>query len=124
MQSALETFHLGSLRRKCSGDIKIWIYLWEKDESSALNVTLTPNSTASGIVSQLLSGRGTVRNVEEMGLHEVICGGTLERVLHPSEKVVDTVLRWSLWDVQDRKDNYFVIRKNLLYPRLVQYVRL
>jgi hypothetical protein len=41
MQDALEKFHLGSLRRKCSGDMKIWIYLWEKDEASPINLTVS-----------------------------------------------------------------------------------
>jgi hypothetical protein len=41
MQDALENFHLGSCKRKTSGDMKIWIYIWEKDESSAINVTVS-----------------------------------------------------------------------------------
>lgn len=123
MHLALENFHLGSLRRKCSGDMKLWIYLWDKDETSATNVALTPYSTAQGIVAQILEN-SRVRNIENVGLHEVIANGSLERVLHPSEKVIDTVLRWSLWDIEDRKDNYLILKKNQLYPRLLQYVSL
>lgn len=121
MHLALENFHLGSLRRKCSGDMKIWIYVWTKDETSATNVELTPFSTAAGIVAKILEN-SQVRNAEHVALHEVICGESLERILHPGEKVIDTVLRWSLWNIEDRKDNYLILKKNLLYPRLVQYV--
>ena len=41
MQDALENFHLGSTKRKCSGDMKMWIYIWEKDETTAINITVT-----------------------------------------------------------------------------------
>lgn len=41
MQDALENFHLGSCKRKCSGDMKIWIYVFEKDETSPINVTVS-----------------------------------------------------------------------------------
>lgn len=43
MQDALENFHLGSMKRKCSGDMKIWIYVWEKDETSPINITVSIN---------------------------------------------------------------------------------
>jgi len=41
MQDALEHFHLGNTKRKCSGDMKMWIYIWEKDETTAINITVT-----------------------------------------------------------------------------------
>ena len=57
-----------------------------------------------------------------MSLHEVICQKSLERPLHPSEIVIETVLRWSIWDIDERKDNYLILKKNTLYPALIPYV--
>jgi len=47
MQDALENFHLGATKRKCSGDMKLYIYIWEKDESTAINVTVRALSDCS-----------------------------------------------------------------------------
>lgn len=66
-----------------------------------------------------------IRNVENVTLYEVICNETLERPLHPSEKVIETALRWSIWVNEDeRKSNYLILKKNTLYPSLVHYVSL
>jgi hypothetical protein len=42
--------------------------------------------------------------------------------MHPSEIVIETVLRWSIWDIDERKDNYLILKKNTLYPALIPYV--
>jgi hypothetical protein len=122
MQDALENFHLGSTKRKCSGDMKMWIYIWEKDETSAVNITLTPLSTSNTIVQQLCR-IAKITNTENLALHEVICIRSLERPIHPSEKVIETVLRWSIWDIDERKDNYLILKQNTLYPLLIPYAR-
>jgi len=117
VQFALESFHLGSLRRKCSGDMKLWIYLWEVDEAVARNVTLSPNTTAQSVVEKVLEEIGAVVS-NDLAVHEVVCNRALERPLPPSENVVDTVLRWSMWSFEDRKNNFLIVKKNEIYNML------
>ncbi|CAL8078882.1 unnamed protein product [Orchesella dallaii] len=122
MQDALEIFHSGTSQRKCSGDMKFWIFLLEKDENSSINVTLTPNGTTLSIVQQICA-LNKIPNIENLTLHEVICNDALVRPLHPSEKVIETVLRWSPWDSEEKKTNYLILKKNTLYPSLVHYAK-
>ncbi|ODN03250.1 Arf-GAP with Rho-GAP domain, ANK repeat and PH domain-containing protein 2, partial [Orchesella cincta] len=122
MQDAVEIFHLGSSQRKCSGDMKVWIFLLEKDENSSINVTLTPNGTTHTIVQQICA-LNKIPNIENLTLHEVICNEALVRPLHPSEKVIEAVLRWSIWDSEEKKTNYLILKKNTLYPSLVHYAK-
>lgn len=82
---------------------------------------LTPNSTTHLIVQQICT-MNKLKNVDNLTLHEVICNESLERPLHPTEKVIETVLRWSIWDSEERKTNYLILKKNTLYPSLVHYV--
>ncbi len=85
------------------------------------SIQLTPLSTAHTIVHQLCR-MAQLRNYDNLSLHEVICQKSLERPMHPSEIVIETVLRWSIWDIDERKDNYLILKKNTLYPALIPYV--
>ena len=53
--------------------------------------------------------------LEAMFIHEVVMGGSLERPLHHSERLLDVTLRWGSWDEADRHDNYLLLKHNLFY---------
>ena len=41
IQEGLEKFHLGAVKRKVSGDMRIYVYLHERDENSAISITVS-----------------------------------------------------------------------------------
>lgn len=41
IREAVRKFHRDPSKRKCSGDMKIWIYVWDKDDSSSINITVS-----------------------------------------------------------------------------------
>lgn len=78
-----------------------------------------PHKTAEEVCKELTFK--TTNPIHSLSLEEVICNGHLIRPLHHSEKVLDTVLRWSYWDELDRKENCLVLTKNDLFQQVVQY---
>lgn len=60
----------------------------------------------------------------ELRLEEYTLSGALERPLHHSERVLETVARWGYWDPDDRKDNVLVLRKDQLYKDIIPLVRI
>ncbi|CAG7726258.1 unnamed protein product, partial [Allacma fusca] len=122
IQDGLEKFHLDSVRRKPSGDMRIFVYLHERDENTAISVILTPTATAQSIVEHIISNH-CKRSGDNLSLHEVILGKHLERPLFPSERVVETVLRWSIWEEDEKRTNYLILKKNTLYPALLPFTK-
>lgn len=51
-------------------------------------------------------------------LEEVICDGSMRRIVHINEFVLDVVLRWGYWDENDRKDNYLLVKENKILHEL------
>lgn len=49
--------------------------------------------------------------------------GALERPLHHSERVLETVARWGYWDPEDRKDNVLILKKDQLYKDIAPLVK-
>ena len=46
-------------------------------------------------------------------------GGSLERPLHHSERLLDVTLRWGSWHEEDRHDNYLLLKHNIVYSEAV-----
>lgn len=103
---------------KKSGDLKVWIHVdldvvgdGAGDENLQVSVTLTPTKTVHDVLKE-------VRNKiscepYQCTLYEVILEERLERPLHYTERLLDTVLRWTYWAADaDRKSNCLVIKTN------------
>ena len=52
-------------------------------------------------------------------LHEAILGGALQRPIHYSELVLDVTLKWGNWGEEDRRDNYLLLKRNILYEEAI-----
>ncbi|XP_063986375.1 arf-GAP with Rho-GAP domain, ANK repeat and PH domain-containing protein 1 [Diachasmimorpha longicaudata] len=118
----LERHHASNngMRSAPSGDLKIWIYLFEK-EGECCNVTIGPQKTASDICKEL-AGKTKIP-AHELSLDESILDGTLQRPLHHAEKVLEVVVRWGYCDPEDRKDNILILKKNSLYRDIVPRIK-
>ncbi|XP_076272951.1 rhoGAP_ARAP and RA_ARAPs domain-containing protein RhoGAP15B isoform X2 [Rhynchophorus ferrugineus] len=93
----------GSVNDKTAGDLRVWIYLFNKDGKS-FNLAIGPTRTAYEVCIELSDKIG--RSVHEIILEEVVLNDRLVRPIHHTEKVLDVVLKWSYWDDCDRKNNY------------------
>lgn len=51
-------------------------------------------------------------------VEEVICNGSMRRIVHIDEVILDVVLRWGYWDEDDRKDNYLLVKENKILHEL------
>ncbi|CAH1958962.1 unnamed protein product [Acanthoscelides obtectus] len=96
----------GKVAKKTAGDLRIWIFLHNKDGKS-FNVSIEPTKTAYEVCKELCCHLKL--GVHETILEEVILNDKLIRPIHHEEKVLDVVLKWSYWEEQDRKDNYLTI---------------
>ena len=101
---------------KQSGDLKVWINVAldggnvAGEENLQVSVTLTPTKTVHDVLKEV---RQKIQcEPYQCSLYEVILDESLERPLHYTERLLDTVLRWTYWADSDRKKNYLVIRKN------------
>ena len=103
-----------------SGDLKIWIYVLTK-EGECVNVTIGPQKTAFDICQEL--AERTNLPPHELCLEEYTLSGALERPLHHTERVLETVARWGYWDPDDRKDNVLILKRDQLYKDIVPLVK-
>ena len=83
---------------KRSGDIRMWIYIESRTSGNPVSLVLHPSLSAA----EALRVAGGEANISEerlntMYVHEVVLGGSLERPLHHSEKLLDVTLRWGRW---------------------------
>ncbi|XP_067012287.2 arf-GAP with Rho-GAP domain, ANK repeat and PH domain-containing protein 1 [Anabrus simplex] len=119
MQEVLERYHASNNtpQNKPSGELHVWVYLESRDSGNCVNITIGPHKSAGEVCTELANK--TKYAAHELGLEEVICGGSLVRMLHYTEKVLETVLRWGYWDDADRKDNALVLKRNNLYREVL-----
>jgi len=101
---------------KRSGDIRMWIYIESRTSGDCVSLILHPSLTAG----EALRRAGDESNIpheklDKMFIHEVVLGGSLERPLHHSEKMLDVTLRWGTWNENDRHDNYLLLKTNQFY---------
>lgn len=54
-------------------------------------------------------------------LHEAILNGALQRPIHHTEAILDIVLKWGSWGEEDRKNNYLLLKRNILYEEAINY---
>ncbi|XP_012521391.2 uncharacterized protein LOC105827804 [Monomorium pharaonis] len=122
MLEILEKHHVSNngLRGAPSGDLKIWIYIISPN-GECVNVTIGPQKTAFDVCREL--AEKTNLPPHELCLEEYTLSGALERPLHHSERVLETVARWGYWDSDDRKDNALILRKDRLYKDIVPLVK-
>ncbi|XP_070517337.1 uncharacterized protein Rhogap15b isoform X2 [Cardiocondyla obscurior] len=122
MLEILEKHHVSNngLRGAPSGDLKIWIYILSPN-GECVNVTIGPQKTAFDVCRELAEKANLPSH--ELCLEEYTLSGMLERPLHHSERVLETVARWGYWESDDRKDNVLVLRKDRLYKDIVPLVK-
>ncbi|XP_063245220.1 uncharacterized protein LOC134546360 [Bacillus rossius redtenbacheri] len=116
MKEVLEHYHTSTTdvhRRKPSGDLKMWVYLESASSSKCFSVTLSPQRQAGDVCRELAAR--SPWPAHQLCLEEVVLGGALVRPLHHSERVLDAVLRWSLWDDADCRDNCLVLTRCTLF---------
>ena len=94
----------------------MWIYIESRTSGGCVSLVLHPSLTAG----EALHRAGDESNIppeklEKMFIHEVVLGGSLERPLHHSEKMLDVTLRWGTWTESDRHDNYLLLKTNQFY---------
>lgn len=107
----------GPVNTKASGDLRIWVYLYNK-EGQTFNIAIGPQKTAYEVLVEL----STKKNLEvhELQLEEHVLNDNLVRPIHHSEKVLDVVLRWGYWDEPDRKDNALILSPVSKYWEYIQ----
>ncbi|XP_077278890.1 rhoGAP_ARAP and RA_ARAPs domain-containing protein RhoGAP15B [Temnothorax americanus] len=122
MLEVLEKHHVSNNgpRGAPSGDLKIWIYILSPN-GECVNVTIGPQKTAFDVCRELAEKASLPSH--ELCLEEYTLSGALERPLHHSERVLETVARWGYWDSDDRKDNALILRKDRLYKDIVPLVK-
>ena len=125
---------------KRSGDIRMWIYIESRTSGNPVSLVLHPSLSAA----EALRVAGGEANISEerlntMYVHEVVLGGSLERPLHHSEKLLDVTLRWGRWVERgktssqfqlilpswpetDRHDNYLLLKTNQFYQEVSPHV--
>ncbi|XP_015607808.1 uncharacterized protein LOC107273795 isoform X2 [Cephus cinctus] len=118
----LERHHVSNNRPRGapSGDLKIWIYIMARD-GECVNVTIGPQKTAFDVCCEL--AKKTKFAPHELCLEESALSGALERPLHHSERILETVARWGYWNTADRKDNALVLQKDRIYKDIVPLVK-
>ncbi|XP_018335487.1 arf-GAP with Rho-GAP domain, ANK repeat and PH domain-containing protein 1 [Agrilus planipennis] len=107
----------GPVNTKSSGDLRVWIYLHNKD-GETFNVAIGPHKTAYDVCLEL-SSKAKIA-VHELILEEFVLNGNLYRPVHYKEKVLDVVLRWGYWCEADRKDNILVLSPLCKYWEFIQ----
>jgi len=105
---------------KRSGDIRMWIYIESRTQGECVSLLARPSLTAGQALRQALEEAKISSDcVENLLIHEVVLGGTLERPLHHSEKMLDVTLRWGTWAEADRHDNYLLLKENQFYKEAI-----
>ncbi|KAG8225490.1 hypothetical protein J437_LFUL009483 [Ladona fulva] len=102
-----------------SGDLKIWVHILPSvpttdKGNNCIHITLSPQKLAWQVAMELCQKLGLDKK-KEWGLEEHVLGGALIRPLHPTERVLDAVLRWGYWDEMDRRDNFIALGPATLY---------
>ncbi|KAJ0184039.1 hypothetical protein K1T71_000462 [Dendrolimus kikuchii] len=93
---------------KAAGDLKAWVYV--NDRNTCCQVALNPNKSCADVCIELCEKAKKESHL--LMIEEVICNGSLRRIVHIDEILLDVVLRWGYWDEEDRKDNYLLVKEN------------
>lgn len=114
---------------KQSGDLKVWITIDSDpentdEEKKQVNVAITPQKTVYQICKELASQTNPRIEPHNLSLVEIILNGELSRPLHYSERVLDTILRWTSWPDSDRKSNYLKLTKNTFIEQLDRSIKM
>lgn len=123
MQEVLERYHNSSSQQQPqvmapAGDLRIWIHIGSKDSTNCVQVTVNP-LRLSGDICAALSDKLPQTDCSRLCLVETVLDGALTRPLHHSERVLESVLRWSYWDDVDCKNNCLVLAENTLFQEVV-----
>jgi hypothetical protein len=97
--------------------MRLWVYVDTKSSGNCVCVVVKPSMTAMEMTQKVLQEKSMTDN--GFLLHEVLLGGSLQRPLHHSELVLDVTLKWGSWGDQDRRDNYLLLKKNILYEEAI-----
>ncbi|XP_039287667.1 uncharacterized protein LOC111058843 [Nilaparvata lugens] len=122
MAEVLERYHQSSSQQQPqvmapAGDLRIWIHIGSKDSTNCVQVTVNP-LRLSGDICAALSDK-TPHPPHRLCLVETVLDGALTRPLHHSERVLESVLRWSYWDDADCKNNCLVLAENTLFEEVM-----
>jgi len=105
---------------KRSGDLRLWVYIDTKSSGNCVCVVAKPTMTAFEMTQQVLREKCMQPQDEcDLTLHEAILGGALQRPIHYSELVLDVTLKWGNWGEEDRRDNYLLLKRNILYEEAI-----
>ncbi len=102
--------------------MRVWVYIDTKTSGNCVCVVVKPSMTALEMTQKVLT-ENSMTSDEAAGfiLHEVVHGGSLQRPIHYKELVLDVTLKWGTWCEQDRRDNYLLLKKNILYEEALLY---
>jgi len=106
---------------KRSGDIRLWVYIDTKSSGNCVCVVAKPTMTALEMTQQVHREKRLQQDECGLVLHEAILGGALQRPIHYSELVLDLTLKWGSWGEDDRRDNYLLLKRNILYEEAIGY---
>lgn len=113
---------------KQSGDLKVWITIDSNPENTEeeirqVNVSITPQKTVYQICKELAPQMNPRIEPHNLSLVEIILNGELTRPLHYTERVLDSILRWTNWPDADRKNNYLKLTKNTFIEQLDRSIK-
>ncbi|CAG0922022.1 unnamed protein product [Notodromas monacha] len=119
--SLLEKLREGAKAPRQSGDMRVWVFLYDAKMGSSVSITVTPSLTSGDLCAQFLREGKLKGRLSDFSVYEILFDGFLERPLHHSEKVLTAILQWTTWDEPFRANNTLVLKKNDLYPRIAHY---
>eukprot|EP00088_Acartia_fossae_P043586 TRINITY_DN4594_c0_g1_i12.p1 TRINITY_DN4594_c0_g1~~TRINITY_DN4594_c0_g1_i12.p1 ORF type:complete len:244 (-),score=29.15 TRINITY_DN4594_c0_g1_i12:254-937(-) len=96
----------------------MWCYLDSRTAGKCVSLILHPSLTAGDAIKHVAKEAGLI-DIQGLVMHEVVLGDCLERPIHYSEKLLDLTLRWGVWEDEDRRNNYLVLKCNKLYAEAV-----
>lgn len=94
------------------------MYVDTKSSGNCVCVVAKPSMTALEMTQKVMQEKGLGPDCG-LVLHEAILGGALQRPIHYSELVLDVALKWGSWCEEDRRDNYLLLKKNILYEEAI-----
>ncbi|XP_074649820.1 arf-GAP with Rho-GAP domain, ANK repeat and PH domain-containing protein 1-like isoform X2 [Tubulanus polymorphus] len=85
-------------------------------EGQCVNIKVAAQMTAKEVVDQVVNKAHLAP--DNWGLHEMICHGDLERVLHHGENVLQVLMNWVNWHADFTVQNYLCVKENVLYENI------
>jgi len=116
----ISKYDRGRCLLKRSGDLRLWVYIDTKSSGNCVCVLVKPNMTASEMTEKVLTEKNLGLDCG-LVLHEVVMGGALQRPIHHTELVLDVTLKWGSWGEQERRDNYLLLKRSILYEEALNH---